>query len=75
LIPLMLAATAAGGWPAAVAVSLAFSGATILTMCVAVLALRAGLSLVPARVLERHAQALAGASLVLCGLAVGWLGL
>ena len=52
-----------------------FSASTIATMLGCVFALRAGLSLVPARALERHAQTLAGASLVLCGVAMVALGL
>jgi hypothetical protein len=75
LIPLMLAAWALGSWPAVIWVSAAFSLSTVLTIMATVGVLLAGLSRLPIGKLERYAHALAGLSLLLCGVAIEFLGL
>lgn len=52
-----------------------FSSATILTMLAAVLLLRFSIRLIPMKPLERFTHALAGAAILLCGIAIQFLGL
>ena len=75
LIPLLLAAWGIGGVGTAVLVAGAFTLSTVGTMVGAVALLLLGLDLVPLGKLERWTHALAGASLVACGLAIVYLGL
>jgi hypothetical protein len=56
-------------------VTLVFGLVTLVTMVSAVLVLRAGVARLPAVMLERYMHALAGATLLLCGLAVRFLNL
>lgn len=75
LIPLMLAATAMSGLPGSLSVALVFSGTTVITIMGTVFLLTRGLQKLSLHFLERHAQSLAGLSLVLCGAAMQFLGL
>lgn len=67
LIPLLMYPVAKASWSAVAAVVLAFAAATIATMSMAVVVLRSGASLLPARGLERYSHALAGAAILMCG--------
>jgi ABC-type nickel/cobalt efflux system permease component RcnA len=67
LIPLLMYPAAKASWWAVAAVAMAFAAATIATMSIAVVVLRSGASLLPARGLERYAHALAGAAILGCG--------
>jgi ABC-type nickel/cobalt efflux system permease component RcnA len=75
LIPLMLAATAVAGIPGSLLTALAFSVTTVATILAVVGVLLYGVERLSLGFLERHAQALAGVSLVLCGVAIRFLGL
>jgi nickel/cobalt exporter len=70
LIPLLMVPTAKTSWWAVAAVVLAFAGATITTMGVAVVMLRGGALFVPAMGFERHSHALAGAAILACGVLI-----
>jgi ABC-type nickel/cobalt efflux system permease component RcnA len=70
LIPLLMVPAAKAGWWTVAAVALAFAGATIATMSVAVVVLRGGASFLPARGLARYAHALAGAAILACGVLI-----
>jgi sulfite exporter TauE/SafE len=74
LIPILMYPAARNHVFDAVAVSLAFGAATILTMLALVLASLAGLRFLPAARWERFSAALAGVSILFCGLAIQFLG-
>ncbi len=70
LIPLLIVPAArANGWAVAAVVA-AFAGATVATMATAVLAVRYGVGLVERPQLRRHAHALAGVAILVCGVLV-----
>jgi len=75
LIPLIVY-PAVRGEPlvATLVVASAFMGTTLLTMAGTVVALFYGLSALPLRRLERYTPALAGLAILLCGLAIKFLG-
>jgi ABC-type nickel/cobalt efflux system permease component RcnA len=75
LVPLMLASWAVAGVGGAVFVAGAFSVTTIATIMVVVGALLAGVSQIPIGKLDRYSLAAAGAALILCGVAIRFLGL
>lgn len=75
LIPLLMAPAAAHGWQGAAAVTLVFAVATLTTMLAVVASLAAGVKRLPLGGLERWSHALAGATLLGCGLAMQFLGL
>jgi nickel/cobalt transporter (NicO) family protein len=75
LIPLMLGAWAIAKGTGVIVVAAAFSITTIITILAAVGILLAGISLVPLGKLERYTHAMAGLSLVICGIAIQFLGL
>ena len=75
LIPLMLASWAVAGLGGTVLVASTFSVVTILTILGTVGVLTMGISCIPLGKLDRWLTALAGLSLVLCGVAIRWLGL
>jgi hypothetical protein len=58
-----------------VAVTLVFSTATIGTMLATVFLARAGVQFVNVKLLQRYSHAIAGATILLCGLAMQFLGL
>jgi hypothetical protein len=70
LIPLLLYAAAEGGTPAVAAVAGTFAIVTVGAMCGAVLLGALGLASVAPERLSRYGHALAGLTLVACGLAV-----
>ena len=75
LIPLLMIPAAHQGWPVLLSVTGIFSGATLATMMVfSVAGLKAAHRL-PASFMNRWATAMAGASLLLCGAGVQFLGL
>jgi sulfite exporter TauE/SafE len=75
LIPILMYPAAQGHIFNVVIVSLVFGIATIGTMLTLVLGSIAGLRFLPARSLERFTHALAGASILFCGIAIQFLGL
>lgn len=75
LIPLVIYPAIKHNMPAVVLVSFVFGLATILTMLVIVLGGYYGLSKLPMRQLEKYSHALAGLAILLCGVAVKFLGL
>ena len=75
LIPiLMYPAAAKSAWGVAMVAGV-FGGVTIATMLAVVLAGAFGFRLVPTTRLERYSHAMAGAAILLCGLAIQFLGL
>jgi len=74
LIPLLTAGIA-GGIPLLVTITLVFSAATIGTMLFFVLLGYFGLSLVRLPFLERYAHAIAGATILICGILIYFVGL
>ena len=75
LIPLLMYPAAQHSVAGVVLVTCVFGAATLVTMLACVLALKLGLERLPMGHLERYTHAAAGAALVLCGLAIQWLGL
>ena len=75
LVPLMLAAWAVGGLGATVLVAGAFSITTIATIMGVVGVLLVGVSRIPIGRFDRYSLAAAGVALVLCGVAIRFLGL
>jgi nickel/cobalt exporter len=75
LIPLVMVPAARGRLADVVSVSVVFSLVTIATMVAVVRAGVAGLSLLPMKHLERFSHALAGGTVLLCGVAIQFLGL
>ena len=75
LIPILMYPAAQSHIGDVVIVSLAFALATIGTMIAIVLGSLAGLRFLPTEGLERFAHALAGVSILCCGIAVQFLGL
>jgi ABC-type nickel/cobalt efflux system permease component RcnA len=70
VIPLLMYPAANGDTRGVAWVAVLFSLVTLVTMTTIVVALRAGVSLVPAAKLERYSHALAGFVIVSCGVAV-----
>ncbi|MCE9629707.1 MAG: sulfite exporter TauE/SafE family protein [Planctomycetia bacterium] len=70
LIPLLMYPAAKASPWAVAAVVVAFTVATVATMMLAVMALRSGVALVPARHVQRYAHALAGLAVLTCGILV-----
>lgn len=75
LIPLLMYPAATGGYPDLIAVTGVFGIVTAGTMLGAVLLGRAGVNFLPLQKIQRYSHALAGATILLCGLAVLFLGL
>ncbi len=75
LIPILMYPAAQGHILYVVAVSLVFAVVTIGTMTSIVLGSIMGLKLIPAGHFERYTHALAGFSILLCGIAIQFLGL
>lgn len=74
LIPLLMYPAAQHSAWGVVLVTAVFGAATLATMLAAVIAVQFGLARLPLGPLERYTHALAGAALVVCGLAIQWLG-
>jgi len=75
LIPLLMYPAASSGLAGVTAVSVVFGSVTISTMVAAVLLGRWGVDLLPVKRIQKYAHPLAGASILLCGLAIVFLGL
>jgi nickel/cobalt transporter (NicO) family protein len=75
LIPLLMYPAAESGIFELVVITAVFGLVTTATMLTAVTLGRAGVSFLPVKKVERYSHALAGASILLCGLAMLFLGL
>jgi ABC-type nickel/cobalt efflux system permease component RcnA len=75
LIPLVMYPAAENNFHGVIIVSLLFSLVTIATMMSVVLAFRLGLSHINLRPLERYVNVIAGATILISGLAIQFLGL
>jgi len=75
LIPLLMYSAAKHSVLGVVLVAAVFSAVTLGTMLAVVMAMRAGLMRLSLGALERYTHAFAGATILLCGLAIQFLGL
>jgi threonine/homoserine/homoserine lactone efflux protein len=75
LIPLLMYPAAESGTVDLLVVTAVFGLVTTSTMLAAVLLGRAGVDFLPLKKVQRYSHALAGASILLCGLAILFLGL
>ncbi|NLH17581.1 MAG: hypothetical protein GX455_13480 [Phycisphaerae bacterium] len=75
LIPLLMYPAAQQSVSGLILVTAVFGITTIATMLAAVLLIRAGVNLFPYKAIQRYTHALAGGSILLCGLAIQVLGL
>jgi nickel/cobalt transporter (NicO) family protein len=75
LIPLLIYPAAQKSYPGVIMVSLTFGIVTIATMMAAVLLMRSGLSLKILARAERYTHAIAGLTILTCGLMIQFLGL
>lgn len=75
LIPLLMYPAAQQSVLGLILVTSVFGFTTIATMLATVLLTRAGVSLIPHKTIQRYTHALAGGSILLCGLAIQFLGL
>jgi len=75
LIPILMYPTVSGSLTNIIWTAGIFSGVTLLTMMGAVAVLYRGVDLLPVNRLQRCAHALAGGTILFCGIAVGFLGL
>jgi nickel/cobalt exporter len=75
LIPFVMYPAARGSYFDLAVVTAVFGTVTALTMMAAVFLGRAGVNFLPLRNVQRYSHALAGATILLCGLAIEFLGL
>jgi sulfite exporter TauE/SafE len=75
LIPILMYPAAKGGQFDLLLVSLVFGGVTTATMLGAVFLGKAGVDFLPLKKVQHYSHALAGATILLCGLAIRFLGL
>jgi len=75
LIPILMYPAVKGGWFELIVVTCVFGTVTIGTMMVTVLLSLAGVNFLPLAPVQRFAHVVAGATILLCGLAVQFLGL
>lgn len=75
LIPLLMYPAAEGSTLGLALVTLVFAAATIGTMLIIVLGASYGLKMIPMKKLERFTHAIAGFTILLCGVAIQFLGL
>jgi ABC-type nickel/cobalt efflux system permease component RcnA len=75
LIPVLMYPAAKSSVAGLIAVTAVFAVSTIGTMLVVVMLARAGVNLLPLSKLNRYAHALSGAAILICGLAIVFLGL
>jgi ABC-type nickel/cobalt efflux system permease component RcnA len=75
LIPLLMYPAARGGHVDLVIVTAVFGVVTAMTMIGAVILGRAGVDFLPLNAVQRYSHALAGGTILLCGLAIQFLGL
>ncbi|MBM4027312.1 MAG: hypothetical protein FJ280_18185 [Planctomycetes bacterium] len=74
LIPILMYPAAEGGPLDLLIVSVVFGGVTMVTMLGAVFLGRAGVDFLPLKKIQRYSHAMAGATILLCGLAIRFLG-
>lgn len=74
LIPILMYPASYHSMASLLWIVLVFSGATILTMLTVVFLLRYSFHLIPTNQLERFTHALAGAAILLCGIAIQFMG-
>jgi hypothetical protein len=75
LIPLLMYPAAKNGWFEMTVVTCVFGTVTIGTMLVTVFLSLAGVNFLPLAGVQRFAHTIAGATILLCGLAIVFLGL
>jgi sulfite exporter TauE/SafE len=75
LIPMLMYPAARGGLADVVLVAVVFGATTTATMLAAVFLGKAGVDFLPLRKIQRYSHVLAGATILLCGLAIRFLGL
>jgi len=75
LIPILMYPAAYHSLGSLLWIVLVFSSVTILTMLTIVLLLRYSFNFVPMKFLEKYTHAMAGAAILLCGIAIQFLGL
>ena len=75
LIPLLMYPAAKSSWMGLLIVTAVFGLTTISTMMALVLVARSGISFVKLNPLQRFSHSIAGATILLCGLAIQFLGL
>jgi nickel/cobalt exporter len=75
LIPILMYPAARKSVAGLILVTLTFGAATIGTMLAVVMLARAGINLLPLSKLNRYSHALSGAAILLCGLAIVFVGL
>ncbi|MBN2130956.1 MAG: sulfite exporter TauE/SafE family protein [Sedimentisphaerales bacterium] len=75
LIPFLMYPAAKGGLPDLVLITAIFGVVTAATMLGAVFLGRAGVDFLPLKKIQHYSHALAGATILLCGLAIQFLGL
>lgn len=74
LIPMLMYPAARGGFADVALVTLIFGSATAVTMLAAVFLGKAGVDFLPLRKIQRYSHVLAGATILLCGVAIRFLG-
>jgi ABC-type nickel/cobalt efflux system permease component RcnA len=75
LIPILMYPAAEKSMFGLVMATIIFGTVTISTMLAAVLLARAGISFLPMKKIQRYSHAIAGATILLCGMAIVFLGL
>jgi nickel/cobalt exporter len=75
LIPIVMYPAAKNSFFGLIIVTIVFGGVTISTMLTLVLLSRAGVNFIPLAGAQRFSHAIAGATILLCGLAIQFLGL
>lgn len=70
LIPLLMVPAAQKSWLGVGLVTLVFGAVTLVTMAAGALACASGIQRLPVQALERYSHALAGALIVMCGVAI-----
>jgi len=75
LIPLLMYPAARGGYRDLIVVTALFGAATTATMLGAVFLGRAGVNFLPLKKVQRYSHVMAGVTILLCGLAIRFLGL
>ncbi|MHC4130773.1 MAG: urease accessory protein UreH domain-containing protein [Planctomycetota bacterium] len=75
LIPILMYPAAKSSWPGLLLVTLVFSVTTIGTMLIVVMIAKTGVNLAKLSKLQRYSHVIAGAAILICGLAIQILGL
>ncbi len=75
LIPLLMYPASKGGYADVTLIATVFGSVTIATMLATVLLARRGVNFLPMAKIQRYAHVLAGSTILLCGLAIVFLGL